>query len=162
MPRILFPFAKSGGTAADAEVGRWLATDERVAEVRSKGVWTEFSDRIASFGQVLYLQVGEHSAQQSKHRLQELEGLFKAEHLNVLCCSTTMEMGVDIGGLAAVGMNNAPPGPANYLQRAGRAGRRGEARAVCLTLCQSTPHAEAVFADPMWPFVTPVHVPSVS
>jgi len=38
-------------------------------------------------------------------------------------------MGVDIGGLNAVCMNNAPPGPANYLQRSGRAGRRNQNKA---------------------------------
>ena len=48
-------------------------------------------------------------------RLDELEERFKDGRLNLLSCSTTMEMGVDIGGLAAVAMNNAPPGPANFL-----------------------------------------------
>ena len=36
-----------------------------------------------------------------------------------------MEMGVDIGGISVV-MSNVPPMPANYLQRAGRAGRSSE------------------------------------
>src|SRR5690606_33319125 len=99
---------------------------------RERGVWTEFSDRIASHSP--YFQVGEHSAQQSGKRLRDLERDFKAGKLNVLSCSTTMEMGVDIGNLMAVAMNNAPPGPANFLQRAGRAGRRGESAAVSLTM----------------------------
>ncbi|MBK7402427.1 MAG: hypothetical protein IPJ34_40900 [Myxococcales bacterium] len=66
--------------------------------------------------------------------------------MNVLSCSTTMEMGVDIGGISAVAMNNAPPGPANFFQRAGRAGRRGETAAASLTLCQSAPHGRPYFA----------------
>src|ERR1700686_4315703 len=79
-----------------------------------------------------------------------------------MSCSTTMEMGVDIGGISAVAMNNAPPSPANFLQRSGRAGRRGEAVTVSLTLCKSDPHGEAVFTNPLWPFVTPIFVPRVS
>ena len=62
--------------------------------------------------------------QLSKDRLQTLEGRFRAGKTNLLSCSTTMEMGIDIGGLSVVAMNNAPRGPANWLQRAGRAGRR--------------------------------------
>ena len=90
------------------------------------------------------------------------EKCFREGLANVLSCSTTMEMGIDIGGLTIVGMNNAPPGPANWLQGAGRAGRRDVSRATTLTLCQNLPHAEAVFAQPLWPFRTPVHVPQVS
>ena len=73
-----------------------------------------------------------------------------------------MEMGVDIGGLTAVAMNNVPPHPANFLQRAGRAGRRGETVPVSFTLCKSTPHGEAVFRNPLWPFTTALAVPRVS
>ena len=138
----------------------WMETDERLREARARGVWSEFNDRVVE--QVELLTAGEHSAQQSPRRLERLETQFKQRQLNVLSCSTTMEMGVNIGQLSAVGMNNAPPGPANFLQRAGRAGRRGMSHAVSITLCQNQPHGHAVFANPEWPFTTPVHVPRVA
>jgi len=162
MPRLRYPFRRrpDSGVQDLQAVRDWCEQDSEVAEARRLGVWTEFSDRIAEFAD--YISVGEHSAQQDRRRLQELESQFKRGRMNILSCSTTMEMGVDIGGLVAVGMNNAPPGPANFLQRSGRAGRRGQSRAVTLTICQASPHGEAVFANPMWPFTTPVHVPRVS
>ena len=73
-----------------------------------------------------------------------------------------MELGVDIGGLTTVAMNNVPPHPVNFLQRAGRAGRRGETTSTSFTLCKSTPHGEAVFRNPLWPFTTKLSVPRVS
>ena len=73
-----------------------------------------------------------------------------------------MEMGVDIGGLSAVIMNNAPPSFTSYLQRAGRAGRRDEGVAFALTLCPSSPHGEQVFDNPLWPFTSTIHIPQVA
>lgn len=164
MPRLRYPFPEMGDELGaplpDGAIETWLETDVRVGEVRERGVWSDFSDRIASFA--AYYRIGEHSAQQSAGRLAELERDFKACKLNLLSCSTTMEMGVDIGGLSTVAMNNAPPSPANFLQRAGRAGRRGETASVSLTMCKSQPHGEQVFGNPRWPFTTPIHVPSVS
>ena len=103
----------------------------------------------------------EHSAQIDGGRLRDLETRFKDGKLNVLSCSTTMEMGVDIGGLSAVIMNNTPPSSANYLQRAGRAGRRGEGVSFAVTLCPSSPHGEQVFENPLWPFTSTIGAPKV-
>ncbi|MEO2034376.1 MAG: helicase-related protein, partial [Planctomycetaceae bacterium] len=161
MPQLPFPFLRQDGNVVSTETfDNWLNTNELTKTARAAGVWTEFSDRLASG--VPYFETAEHSGQLSKSRLQFLEKRFRKGYTNLLSCSTTMEMGIDIGGLTAVAMNNAPPGPANWLQRAGRAGRREIARASTLTLCKDQPHGQAVFNNPLWPFTTPIHVPSVS
>jgi len=109
-----------------------------------------------------YYRTAEHSAQQSASVLQEYERYFKQGKINILSCSTTMEMGIDIGGISQVAMNNVPPHPANYLQRAGRAGRRKEARSIAMTLCKANPLDQAVFANTLWAFDTQLAAPCVS
>ena len=162
MPRVPHAFwqREGGSRYSREEIGSWITSNPKIDTLRAAGVWSDLSTRI--LGQSPYFQVAEHSAQQSASRLGELEEAFRAGKLNVLSCSTTMEMGVDVGGLAAVAMNNTPPSPANYLQRAGRAGRRGETRAFSFTLCKNTPHGEWVFQNPRWPFDTRLGVSTVS
>lgn len=124
----------------------WIASDPAIAAMRDKGMWTAFSDRIALFAD--YARAAEHSAQQESGRLRRYEREFKAGKINILNCSTTMEMGVDIGSVASVMMTNVPPSIANYRQRVGRAGRRGQAVALAFTFCKDRPLDREAFRDP--------------
>jgi DEAD/DEAH box helicase domain-containing protein len=134
--------------------------DSDTGTLRLQNLWTDINDRAVEGG--FYYRTAEHSAQQSADRLDKYEEMFKQGKINVLNCSTTMEMGVDIGGISAVVMNNVPPHPANYLQRSGRAGRSKESRAISYTLCKGNPHDQQVFANPKWPFETLIPAPYVA
>ncbi len=159
MPRLPFPFWRDtmGADKSKAEIQEWLDTDRLVTNVRRANVWSNRSDRVAA--KENWFAIAEHSAQQSTLRLKTLEDDFRNARVNILSSSTTMEMGIDIGGLSAIAMNNVPPSPANYLQRAGRAGRRDEATSVSVTLCQQNERGSSIFKDPTWPFETPIPVP---
>lgn len=92
--------------------------------------------------------VKEHTAQLQRATAKEYQNLFRDKKINVLSCSTTFEMGVDLGGLETVFLRNVPPTPANYVQRAGRAGRRQDSSAFVLTYCGATSHDYTYFEDP--------------
>ena len=95
------------------------------------------------------LRPEEHTAMVPSEERERLENLFRgaSDAVNCIVCTPTLELGIDIGQLDSVLMRNVPPLPANYWQRAGRAGRRHR-MAVDLTYCRPTSHDRAYFAEP--------------
>ena len=109
----------------------------------------------------IFLQA-EHTAQVDKAVSKASQLLFQSHKINILACSTTMEMGVDLGDLDLVMMSSIPPHPANYKQRAGRSGRNTGSRSACITLCSSDIVGLRILKDPIRTLISrPVSMPFV-
>lgn len=89
----------------------------------------------------------EHTAQIAAEEAEKRQKEFKENKISLLSTSTTFEVGVDLGDLDVVFLRNVPPETFNYIQRAGRAGRRSEP-GVVITYCGRNPHDLYHYAQP--------------
>jgi len=92
----------------------------------------------------------EHSAAVPDDKRQAAEegfSLGKPPRPNLLACTPTLEMGINIGDLEAVAMRNIPPSPANYAQRSGRTGRTSR-MGITAGFSRNTPHDGYFFDHP--------------
>jgi hypothetical protein len=103
--------------------------------------------------------IEEHTAQLARETGRDVGARFRRGEINILSCSTTFELGVDIGSLQSVFMRNVPPTVANYRQRAGRAGRSRLSPAFLFTHCGPSPHDRLFFKHPAEIIVGEVSVP---
>ncbi len=132
-------------------------TDDEVFSIRA-------ARRIISDSAVS-LYAGEHTAQVPNEDRLALEESFKASasesKTNVIACSPTMEMGIDIGGLDAIILRNVPPRPDNYAQRGGRAGRR-ERVGLVIGYSRKAPHDQYFYERPEEMIAGEVPVPCLA
>jgi ATP-dependent helicase YprA (DUF1998 family) len=108
------------------------------------------------------LSAEEHTAQWTADSALEKQQSFVEGEINILSCSTTFELGVDVGELQAVLMRNMPPSTANYIQRAGRAGRRTDSAALSLTYAQRRSHDLSYYSHPEKMVAGMIHPPVIS
>jgi DEAD/DEAH box helicase domain-containing protein len=144
-------------TIAAAALPRWQGA--RCLTYRCAGTYqaTALEDehgyyrRIFKAGRIHRVFAAEHTGLLDRHDRETLEDEFKRGHRpdapNLLTCTPTLEMGIDIGDLSAVMLCSVPPLPANYVQRVGRAGR-STGNALVLTIANARPHDRYFFELP--------------
>ncbi len=144
-------------TIAAAAVGRWDGA--RCPNYRCTGQLQRVSladehgyyRRIFKRGRIHRVFAAEHTGLLDREVREALEVSFKRgqqpDAPNLLTCTPTLEMGIDIGDLSAVMLCSIPPLPANYVQRVGRAGR-STGNAFVLTVANARPHDRYFFEQP--------------
>ncbi len=103
-------------------------------------------------GDVRRVFAQEHTGLLDRDTREDIEEMFKSPvpqpwFPNLLSCTPTLEMGIDIGDLSSAILCSVPPAQANYLQRIGRAGRR-DGNALLLTMANSVPHDLYFYSEP--------------
>jgi superfamily II DNA/RNA helicase len=165
------PFRERGYQLNSLAVRFFAADPKPEANAYFTNLYRSIGDTLALAGHPLFeLETREHTAQVDSRVREIREMRFRydqreREHLDnpamgarsagesprflpALVCSPTMELGVDISALNAVYLRNVPPTPANYVQRAGRAGRSGQAALVVTYCAARSPHDQYFFRSP--------------
>lgn len=138
----------------DGHESRQLSTDEilRADDIYIKRYTQEIPVRL--------ITAEDHGGIEDVRR-KKIETAFKQGQVDVICCTPTLELGVDIGDLSIVGLYRAPPSPANYIQRVGRAGRR-ERISLAMTFLAQNPIDQYYRKNPLQMISGNVRLPYVN
>lgn len=115
----------------------------------------DYYNKLYHNGDIERIKAREHTSLLQRDDREDLEKVFKHNEAdkkpwdtNVLACTPTLEMGIDIGNLSSVILCSVPPAQAQYLQRVGRAGRK-DGNALNIIVANTKPHDLYFYADPM-------------
>lgn len=169
-PEILFVTTQTRGvicnkcgyrlTVSDDTHSHWVGATCRRYLCRGHYVIDEqdrqaFYRALYSKGHIQRIFSEEHTGLLERTKREEVERLFKAptgetyaDAPNLLTCTPTLEMGIDVGDLSVTMLNSVPPATANYVQRVGRAGRK-TGNALIITMSKAQKHDLYFFEQPL-------------
>lgn len=132
--------------------GYFLAPIREVLAGRARPIHITAEEHTAQLSQrdsaEVYATTEEYELRFQDVPLKDSELKITKPPIDVLSCTTTMEVGIDIGSLTAIGLRNVPPQRENYQQRAGRSGRRGSSVSSVITYSQGGPHDSYYYQNP--------------
>ena len=132
--------------------GRFATVSIEVDEVSTDLPVASYYRRFYERGQLGRLWSKEHTGLLARGPREELELEFKQrprpDSPNLLSCTPTLEMGIDIGDLSATLLCSVPPRASSYIQRVGRAGRK-TGNALVIVFAATRPHDLYFFQAPL-------------
>ena len=126
---------------------------EQYEAIEDQNLVPTWAGRMYQAGEIHRIVAEEHTALLTRELRERLQTRFAASQRrpcdpNMLSATPTLELGIDVGDLSMVALCSVPPAQANYIQRAGRAGRR-DGNAFILSLASATPHDQYFYAKPL-------------
>ena len=122
---------------------------------KEEGFVSDYYSHLYLTGDLARINAREHTGLLERSDREQLEKDFKRSKTeqklydpNVLSCTPTLEMGIDIGDLSSVILCSMPPSQANFAQRVGRAGRK-DGNALTLAIANAKPHDLYFYQDPL-------------
>lgn len=110
----------------------------------------DYYRKLYETGDIERIFANEHTGLLRRDDRETLEANFQERYYpwnpNLLSCTPTLEMGVNIGDLSSLILCSVPPAQANYLQRIGRAGRK-DGNALNLTVANGGRPHDLYFND---------------
>jgi hypothetical protein len=143
--RIESPWRRPAKTAIDSDYGDLAITviraEEHTAQINTAKTEEEMYTSAEEF-ELLFQDVPFSVPEEDD------AWTFVQSPVDVLSCTTTMEVGIDIGSLTCVALRTIPRKASNYQQRVGRAGRGSAEVCVAVSWCDNQPHAQNYFDNP--------------
>lgn len=121
------------GDAAAREAARLAQGKKSLVFVESRSQ----AERVASVMSGRGVEVFVHHSAVSRGDRELAEAQFTDGSNTAIVCTSTMELGIDVGDLDLVLQIDAPSSVASLMQRMGRTGRRAGAASNCTFLCRT-------------------------
>lgn len=150
------PDTENGGTSAleaiAAHLFLHLRGKDNLVFANSRARVEELADRLRRLCEESRVPVEffPHHGNLSKELREQLEAALKSELPATAVCTSTLELGIDIGSVHTVAQVGPPPSVASLRQRLGRSGRReGEAAVLRLYVSEPALDRDAASDEPL-------------